>query len=242
MEFYKSIAKYYNYIFPFNPKQTEFISQRIVVDSESTKIIELGCAVGTLLVELAKYYSNVYGIDLDEDMISIAKTLDYQNNTNIVAGNMLDFSDAFKITNYDGVLCLGNTLVHLHDETQIEKLVFNCYNNLKVGAKFLIQIINYDRILDQGIKELATIENDTIKFVREYDYLKNENRINFITELTIKEENKTLKNTQLLLPLRQAKLVHMLEDAGFNEIITYGDFNGNLLTEQSVPLIIEAIK
>ncbi len=242
MTFYKSIAPFYEKIFPLNQKQIEFIESSMDRKSSSNRILDVGCGVGSLVKVLDKKFNNVYGVDLDEEMITFAQKESYLNNPVIQAGNMLKLSDLFEDKKFDTIICFGNTLVHLPGNNEIKEFIRQAYNMLVPGGKLLLQIINYNRILDQKVDYLPTIDNSHINFIRDYDYLPKTNQINFKTNLTIKETNQIIKNEQLLNPIRPNDLVELIKNAGFNTVSVFGAFNRSLFTKDSVPFIIEATK
>jgi len=111
---------------------------------------------------------------------------------------------------------------------------------LKKNGKLLFQIINYDRIIDQAINFLPTIENETIKFERLYTYHDNTQKVDFETLLTVKESGQCISNTIPLLALRKARVEQLLQEAGFVDIKFFGNFKRDLLMPNSVPLVVEA--
>lgn len=95
MIFYKSIAKYYQYIFPLNREQVNFIKEH-QCDSNS-KILDIGCAVGDLSVALSNVYKKVVAIDIDSEMINLARENSRQtNNISFDVVDMLNVSNIFK--------------------------------------------------------------------------------------------------------------------------------------------------
>lgn len=241
MNFYENIARYYEYIFPLNIKQVDFIKKRLKPEL-NPNLIELGCATGTLLKDLSMHYNKLSGIDLDERMIKLANEKEYSNPVKILAGNMLEFPIYFKEEVFDGIICFGNTLVHLNNIIEIENLLRKTYNKLNSGGKLLIQIINYDRILQQKIDSLPIIDNEAVQFVRKYNYLDDLHLIEFKTTLTIKAENTVLENSQMLYPLVYNELYDILRKVGFENVSFFGSFDNDTLSDNSIPLIAEVIK
>ena len=241
MDFYESISKYYHHIFPLNRMQLQFIESSHSKPSSQVSILDIGCAIGDLSMELAESYQKVTGIDLDQGMIAKAiekgkkfKNLDFQLQ------NMLELNSAFAPNSFDIIACFGNTLVHLNSDEEILQFFTNAKAVLKKGGKLLFQIINYDRIIDQKIDYLPTIENEVIKFERNYEYHQSTEKVDFETILSIKENNSTIRNCIPLLAIRKASIQDLLQKAGFIDITFFGNFKREPLTENSMPLIVEA--
>ncbi|WP_321298486.1 class I SAM-dependent methyltransferase [Marinifilum fragile] len=241
MDFYQSISKYYQYIFPLNKMQLDFIGKNHPQAKDQLSILDIGCAIGDLSMELAKTYQKVIGIDLDKGMIdqAIRKGKNYKN-LEFHLQNMLELDTAFESNSFDIIACFGNTLVHLNSDDEVLQFFQNAKAVLKKDGKLLFQIINYDRIIDQKIDHLPTIENDVIKFERNYKYHPSQEKVDFETILSIKENKNSIRNCIALLALRKSKVEELLQKAGFTNISFFGNFKRENLTENSMPLIVEA--
>ncbi|MBI9067741.1 MAG: class I SAM-dependent methyltransferase [Salinivirgaceae bacterium] len=238
MNFYQSIAHLYDYIFPLNKNHISFV-QSAVTELESKSIIDIGCGTGSFAIELGKYVKNIVGIDLDEEMLQMANAKNNLPNVVFEKGDMLHLAGKFE-NSFDSIICFGNTLVHLESFDEIDMFLKQCKCILHKGGKLLIQIINYDRIIDNNIDGLPTIENNFIKFERFYEHLPEEELIDFKTKLTDKKNKQILENSQMLYPITQGELVCFLEKNLFRINNIFGDFNRGEFDKDSISLIIEA--
>ena len=217
--FYKSIATNYEYIFPTRSPQVSFVTSLI---SPGGRIIDVGCAVGGLSMALASNGFSVTGIDLDQTMIDLALARLSSSDLKVafLQADMtkLDFNDPF-----DGIICLGNTLVHL-SELQLFAFLSWARCALAPGGQLICQILNYDRIFEKKIDKLPIIENDMIRFERHYRHLNNKEELLFCTVLTVKPTGEQVKNEISLYPLKLEKLNILLKQAGFKNVELFGDF------------------
>ena len=237
--FYESIAKVYDYIFPKNRKQLEFIESIEKIENKE-KILDIGCATGNLTELLGERTENVIGIDLDRELIKEAKL----KNPRLIFENMnmLEIDKSFEENNFARIVSFGNTLVHLDNIGEIKVFFEKVYKLLKKEGYFIVQIINYDRVIDKNIKSLPTIDNEKIEFIRDYNYHFNTGKVDFITKLTIKEEKIEIKNNIKLLAIRKNEIEKILLDLKFKNIEFYGSFIGEKLSENSEALIFKAQK
>ncbi len=242
MAFYQSISEYYDHIFPLNNLQTGFVTGSFDAGSE-LKILDIGCGTGSLSIALASCFKKVIGIDPDTDMLSIAenKADNKLKNLSFEALGMLDIGEHFQKNTFDGILCFGNTLVHLGSEKEMQEFLDQANYVLKPGGKLMIQIINYDRVIDQNIKGLPTIENEFVKFTRKYTYHPEKKLLDFETLLSIKSEKREIGNIIHLYPIRRAKLIQLVRQSGFSDIRVWGNFKREALVPESIPLVIEVI-
>ncbi len=228
---YKNIKNYYDDIFPQNINQLNFI-EMIKMITPDEHILEVGSATGNL-TDLLSRKANVIGIDLDEDLIDIAKNkydLDFRYL------NMLDI-DKLNMK-FDRIVSFGNTLVHLNDENEIDIFFSKVSNSLKKDGLFIVQILNYRKILNERIVDLPIIDNDTIQFIRTYEFL--EENIKFNTELIIKENNQKIKGSLMLYPLTEDKIKELLIKNNFTDIEIFYDLKGS--KTQKLSLLFKAKK
>ena len=237
--FYESIAKVYDYIFPKNRKQLEFVESIKKISNEE-KILDIGCATGNLTELLGEKTRNIVGIDLDKELLKEAK--EKHPNLNFENMNMLKINEKFEENSFDRVVSFGNTLVHLDSREEVEEFFQKVYKTLKLNGFFIVQIINYNRIIEKNIKNLPTIDNEKVKFVRDYEYDKSIGKVDFITELTIKEANLNIKNNIKLLALTKIEIQKFLGEIGFRNIEFYGNFERRELSDNSEALIFVAQK
>jgi len=232
---YKSIAKVYDYIFPQNINQLNFID-RIKPITKDEAILEIGCATGNLTELLCRKSNHVIGLDLDDTLLEEASKK--YPDMEFVNENMLNISNLK--TNFDRIVCFGNTLVHLPDRQAVQLFFKNVYNQLNNDGIFIVQIINYDRIITQNINHLPTIDNDHIKFTRDYDL--KDGYVSFDTELLIKKTSQVIQSKLPLLTLQQNEIQTYLENAGFKDIQFYGNLKGDMIQSKDIPLLFSCNK
>jgi len=236
MKFYQSIAPHYHHIFPFNPVHLKLVLEENP-NSEKVALLDIGCGIGSLSSEIANHYAEVKAIDLDEQMIQRAKTENQKDNLEFFEMDMMKIIRHFQVNTFQTVICLGNTMVHLTDENQILDFFKQVKEVVSVNGKFLFQIINYDRILDEKIDFLPTIENENIRFIRNYRFDPSSGLIHFETNLTVKKKDVIIENSVPLFPIRKNKLDELLKEAGFSSIQYFGNFKKDKWNEKSAPLV-----
>lgn len=176
-------------------------------------------------------------------MLSIARRKgEFEERASFMRLNMLKVHELFPSNSLDAVICFGNTLVHLQSPGEILSFLNHSYRILNPTGKLMLQIINYDYILDQGLDGLPTIDNDYISFERLYEFREQDELINFKTTLTVKQNGQVIRNSVPLYPIRRDLLYHLLDEAGFNQIEFYGSFDRATMIKETFPLIITAGK
>ncbi len=253
MNFYTSIAHIYDEIFPYSPPQKAFIESFNLHGHDKT-LLDVGCGTGSLTLRMAELYGTVIGLDPDKEMLEKAnlKALKFKMDRHdqledlgrwvFLPKGMGDLESEFADESFDTIACFGNTLVHLPDIEAVNGFLSDAFSILKSGGKLMIQIINYDRIVDQKQTGLATIENDRVKFERFYHYKPNPEKIFFQTILKDKSNGRIIENEIPLLALHPEQLRESMKKEGFSKLEEFGSFKKEPFQNESTPFIIVGTK
>lgn len=241
-QFYTSIAPHYQYIFPFNPAQIEFLKH--VLPYNGARVLDVGCATGDLAFALTHFGFPTWAFDFDEQMVQIAQKTKSEEAMFPVFEqlDMRQIDERFPEAYFDTVICFGNTLVHLLNDDDIRKFFQSAFKVLSPEGKLTIQILNYQHILDNHVKSLPLIDNEHIRFERNYEFGDKSGLIDFNTKLTVKSTGQEMINSTKLYAIRQNKLQELLEEAGFTSIEFFGSFNRETLTASSLPMVLSCLK
>ena len=268
MSFYEQFYKYYDDIFPFSEEKQQFLLDQFSYLPSEASLLDIGCGTGIYAINLQENGFDVVGIDLEPKMIDRSREKAARRNMEIEPRfKILDMQDLdvfYSPHSFSGVYSLGNVLVHLAGEDEISTVIKKIHRILLASGKIVVQIVNYDRILSQGITELPVIENEEkrIKFERKYHYNENKNKIKFNSKLKVEDpvrkdknrdsnmaraefegDQEVFRNSVELYPLQSQQFKNMLEEAGFVNIEFYGSFAGeDYDPEESFHLIVTAEK
>ncbi|WP_027632099.1 class I SAM-dependent methyltransferase [Clostridium hydrogeniformans] len=242
MNFYEKLSTVYDKVFIRNPKTIEFLEDSIT-KVNGHNFLDAACGTGTYgIALLEKGYSGT-GVDLDEAMIKLSKEKSKGlNSLTFKTMDMRNIKDEFKEESYSLIYCIGNSLVHLNSLKEINKVIEGFYKVIEPKGALIIQIINYDRILNKNIKALPTIENQGVTFIRNYNFNKDENKVYFNTELKILGEDLVYTGSTPLFPLLYNDIINILKENNFSKIESFGDFAYSPYNEESYSLVIRAYK
>ncbi|MBN2504408.1 MAG: class I SAM-dependent methyltransferase [Bacilli bacterium] len=212
-----AFANTYDRLFPVKPATLSFLTDNLPLG----KILDVGCGSGSYMLELERRGYSTKGVDSDPEMVKIAKSKAKVMglNAKFSTGDML----YLKYRNeFDGVVFIGNTLVHAESESAVATVIDNVHQALKTHGTLILQIINYDRVIDDNLDHLPIIRNEGIVFERIYKHLP-DGKIEFVSLINVDGEN--VQHSVLLFPLRYAKLVEELNNAGFVDIVAHDGFS-----------------
>lgn len=240
--FYQELSKYYDCIFPLNSMQIEFIQERI--GAKRTQILDIAAGTGNHTVVLAKLGHSLTAVELDATMVEKIHKKKQNLDIEVFQEDMRNI-DQLPNGQFDAVLCLGNSIVHLDSLHEIHNMIKKAYEQLNEQGVMIIQTVNYDRIYNDNIKELPIIENEDegVTFIRTYEFI-DDNKINFHGKLVVRNgnENETYYNTVSLYPLKSEELIEVLSICGFKEVEMYGNYKGEAYSTTSPATIVVAYK
>jgi len=111
-------------------------------------------------------------------------------------------------------------LVHLDSATEIQTVLAKFYHALLPGGKVVLQILNYDRILDFSIKSLPMLVKEEISFERNYE--RTGAKILFSTRLRV--PGRVFESSIPIFPIRSELLFTLLKKVGFVDIKFHSGF------------------
>ncbi len=236
---YQNFSNIYDELFPISESQKTFFINLAKTITPPKNLLDIGCGTGELAIALDSYYNYISGIDLDYSMIEEATKKPHSAHVDFHQMNMAHVDNVFFNHSFSVISCLGNTLPHLKSTLDIQMFINSCHVLLRKKGTLILQLLNYDKIFKETITTLPNIETSNYIFERHYE-LRNDEKIIFRTIVTSKHTKEEKISETNLYPIRQHDLLRILEDCGFQNIITYEDFEKNSFTTNSDILIIEA--
>lgn len=231
MNFYSLFSNYYDEVFPVSSEMENFIAGRL----KGSEVLNIGCATGNLEMALSHYKLDITGIDIDENMIKKArKKAEEISNVRFLEGDMTKLETYFSPGSFSNVLCVGNTLAHLRDMEEISRFFLSVKKLLKSEGRFIIQIMNYDRIITNNTLRFPTVKTPSVSFERSYTFEKD----HVLFHTTISDGNQIFENTVPLYPLRREELENALQKEGFRNLTFYGNYAGETYAPDSYHTIV----
>ncbi len=233
MSFYTNILHYYDRLFPLDEKKLSFVA-----DTQTPqKILDIGCATGTLCHELHHRGHQAVGIDIDQAIIEKAKGK-VPDGPQFEAMDMLTIDRHFEPHYFDQVLCFDNTLAHLPNEMAVRRFFEGVTKILKKDGKFKCEVVNYDQAHEKGMLDLPPVEVDGL-LLKRHQCLEQQ-CMECYTELNVKDSEEIHQNCIPLFPIRYSQIETLLREAGFNHFNLYSDFDRNTPQGDHIYNIIEA--
>jgi SAM-dependent methyltransferase len=207
--------------------------EEIFRDASPRRLLDLGCGTGEHARLLASGGFAVVGVDSSPSMLEKARSAPPVEGATFVEGDICNLGatvDGF----FGGAICLGNVLPHVTDPALLGAFFGGLAAHLAPGAPFVLQILNYDRIIDAGERHLPLNFRDgddgEVVFLRLMSPRPDGTVLFFPTTLELHpddEENPVRVNHARRVVLRgwrSAEIEAACRDAGFAEVAMFGSF------------------
>ncbi len=222
--------------------------QRALASAPSPRLLDLGCGSGEHARLLNSLGFEVTGVDASPSQLESAREAD-PGGRYIQAG-LTELEGGLE-PGYGGALCLGNTLPHLGEESEVRRFFSGLASRLRPGAPFLLQLLNYDRILDRAERTFPVVlrpgetEGESMVFLRLMTH-HGGGRLTFTpARLRYRPGSATpleLMAAQdvLLRGWRRSEVESLLREAGFLISEVLGSMTGEAWTTTSSDLVLLA--
>lgn len=220
-----------------------------IPNGEKPMILDAACGTGQHAVALAQAGFNCLGADISPAMIDRA-----QENAS-KAGLAMTFhqagfghlEDTFGKDRFDGLLCLGNSLPHVLDESALRETLSDFIAVLKPGGRLILQNRNFNLVMAERERWMPPQTyhegGSTWIFSRFYDF-DDDGRLTFNIQILREEGKEGFEQSVIqtrLWPMTSATLIAALGKAGFTSLECFGDLSGSAYEPQvSGNLVITA--
>jgi len=173
--FYDDISGNYDQMFNFEKDldSAENFIAKLKEQFDFDTALDIGCGTGSYTLALARSSAEAIGMDLSSSMINEAKknSLAYGLNIHFINSGMNEMLSNVN-GKFDLIMCMGNTLPHLLHKKDLCSMLSACRQLLNPGGHLVLNLLNYDRILDAKERIVGITRSENHEFIRFYDFQK----------------------------------------------------------------------
>ncbi|MGF7032052.1 SAM-dependent methyltransferase [Paenibacillus mucilaginosus] len=224
-------------------------------------VVDLGCGTGSIAVPLAQEGYEVIGIDLSEDMLAVAqsKADEARLHRSLPPGGSVtflqqDLRDWELGRPADSVVSFCDCFNYLLEEEEITQAIRQAYAGLKPGGVFIFDVHTTEQLLDYAASQPFFLNEDDIAYIWTCGYDESRSEIEHALTIFVQEEEQHRgddtpsewfnrveeTHTQRAYPLPW--LEAQLREAGFREVVCYGDFLFKQASEDTRRAFFAAVK
>lgn len=214
-------------------REWPFLDQ-VLGATRPARLLDLGCGTGEHARFLAERGFEVVGVDRSPAMIEQALEAPCPAGLRFVTGDLTAL-ESLTEGEFDGAICLGNTLPHLLSEAAVGAFLGGLRRRLKPGAPALFQLLNYERIFARQERVLPVnfrpLDGGESVFLRLLELHPDGRVLFFPTTLELSPDaappvTVAASKRVELHGWRRPELARLLAAAGFAERRSYGAFDG----------------
>lgn len=217
---YENFAYYYDSLMDeqFYDDYFQFINHH----ADFKSVLELGCGTGEIALRLAQNDKEIYATDLSKDMLEVARLKAINANVNLMLGRV-DMTDFKTDRAVDLIICLCDSINYVLSKKKVRQTFKNVYESLKYNGTFIFDansLYKIEEVLDGYFEE-----EDEEDFYFKWAVKKTApGKVEHLVEIIDKDNNEHIKEFHHQQTYSINEYLSMLEQAGFNEIEYYGEF------------------
>ena len=212
--------------------RSDYISDFLITNGiEEGKILDLACGTGSFSKELLERGYSVVGVDLSEDMLTVAQSKLKKGDFSLIKASMTDYEapDCF-----DGIICCLDSINHLTDVKDVQAVFDNCYHSLKENGLFIFDvntIYKHQQILSDNT---FVFDSDDYYMVWDNELI-SEREVRILLDIFLwNGESYDRYNEEFNeFAYSVSELTELLENAGFSTVETYDDLSLDGYKEKS---------
>lgn len=118
---------------------TDFSLRHLPKSKGRNRLLELACGTGIQSVRFAQAGFDVTGLDLSQDMLTIAekRAQSAKKKIDFIQGNMLDLS---QVGQFDFVTCYSDSICYMQDEPEVGDVFKEVYDVLADDGIFIFDV------------------------------------------------------------------------------------------------------
>lgn len=225
-------------------KWANYVEEIIIENnSECKKILELACGTGNVTIPMAQKGYNIVGVDISQDMLTIAKNKSIEKNLNLlfIEQNMVELKLKEK---FDTILSMCDGMNYITDINDLIQVFQNAYDVLEDEGLFVFDISSYYKIKNILGNNTFGENLDDLSYMWENYFDEESSIINMDLTFFIKDGKYYRKEEEYHVQkaYKEKEIIEELAKIGFKEIEVYDGFTFNKSKNDSERVFFKAKK
>lgn len=196
-------------------------------NAEVQNILELACGTGNLTIPLTKKNYDIAGIDISDQMLSVAREKAEQEGVELVLLQQDIAELDFDVTNLDCVLCACDGFNYVTYDDELESAFAKTYELLKPGGIFIFDISSHYKLSKILGNNMYGENREDVAYMWQNYFDNEQNLVEMELAFFVKDENgkfDKFEETHYQRAYTEEEIIESLQISGFENIKVYGDF------------------
>ncbi|WP_101772291.1 class I SAM-dependent DNA methyltransferase [Peptostreptococcus faecalis] len=212
-------------------------------------ILELACGTGNITIPLAKKGYDIVGVDISEDMLSVAYDKSKREGINLVLLEQDMTELEFDLYDLDCVVCSCDGFNYITSSEDLKSVFKKVNELLKSGGIFVFDISSHYKISEILGNNFMGESRDNLAYMWENYYDEENHLIDMELDFFVKIDNQEdeeifqrYRETHQQRAYGNEEIIALLKEANFDEINIFGDFSTDDPKFDSERIFFTAIK
>lgn len=236
---YKTFAYYYDQLMDKSLYQKWLaFTQKQVGSLAGQKVLDLACGSGDLLAAYHKAQAQAFGIDLSEEMLTLAadKLASCEPEVPLLQADMREI-DQLSLPTFDVITCYADSLCYLPDLAALRQTFQAVRHCLRPGGTFLFDLHSCYQMTDVYPRYMYHEQSRDGAFMWTSFATQVPNQVEHDLTFFIWNDHKqaydALQETQIERTYPLATVKQVLKQVGFQTVAVYGGFAGEAVHDQT---------
>lgn len=203
-------------------------------------MLELACGSGMLTHYFFDEFKRIDALDISTDMLSVFKSKYDKEHVNLISYDMVDFKNHNK---YDLIVILLDSINYVTNPKDLEKLIKNCYENLKDRGLLVFDINSEYKMREILGSNCYVYEYEDIFYT--WDNFLEDDLVDMHLNFFVEKENGDYKR---IYEFQQERIYeidfvkNLLLKQGFKDIEIYDEDTFDKINNKSQRILFKALK
>lgn len=212
--------------------------------TEYKKLLDIGCGTGQMAIQFSKLGYRVSGLDLSEEMLSIASERFMLEDINVPLYCMsMDELEGFE--NFDVVTIPIDSLNYVPSQDGVQETLSRVYQSLRIGGQLFFDVHSIYKMDEIFMDSPFTYDDGEITYLWVTEAGEETHSVHHDLVFYVQQQNNLFERFEEYHYQRTFEIeeyVSMLKQAGFQHITITADFSENVPTEKSERIFFRAVK
>lgn len=235
-DMYKGFAERYDWMRREGPARRAFF-ERLFAKYNAGKVLDCACGTGSDLIMFHSMNLETYGSDISESMLAEARKKTVNTTVMLQKADFCNLPDTF-VEEFDAVMCLNNSINEVLEDSETLRALHSMRSVLRAGGLLVFDQGQSDAMMHNPPRFAPILNNRNFTRLFTMEYSSSILTVH-VFDFIHTEEDSDFKHHSVRLRIRLVdSWRNILQEAGFDQVDFYGDWNFTTYDKESSERLI----